>query len=180
MLRVSTCSLWFSAFLAPASKPVLGRKAWTQIWALVTSGKLKVPMHTSAFQGTQESLNRQLPAAVPQTRCYELIPQHLPATSFGTPSSYKVDAKRATRGNRCLQGEGKYMKLSRDSIETGYFVAFACRLVSPLGVLLCHHCGRRGRCSDFSLMFSPLQQVFTGMCRVGIAISNSGDPKLRH
>lgn len=115
--------------------PVLGRRAWTEMWALVTSGMLEVPMHTTASQGTQESLKRQLPAAVPQTTCCELIPQHLPATSFGTPSSYKDDAKRATRCNRCLQGKGSCMELSRDSIETGYFVTFASRLVSPLGVL---------------------------------------------
>lgn len=180
MQKAGASSEHLQPLLPLARKPVLGRRAWTQMWALVTSGMLEVPMHTSAFQGTQESLNRQLPAVVPQTTCCELIPQHLPATSFGTPSSYRVDARRATRCNRCLQGKGKHMKLSRDSIETGYSVAFASRLVSPLGVLLCQHSGKRGRCSDFSPMFSPLQQVFTGTCRVELAVSSSGDPKLRH
>lgn len=152
VLIMSTCSLWLDAFLPLACKPVLGRRAWTQMWALVTSGMLEVPMHTSAFQGTQESLNRQLPTAVPQTTCCELIPQHLLATSSGTISSYKDDAKRATRCNRCLQGQGNCMELSRDSTETGYFMALASRLVSPsLVVLLCHHSGRQGRCLDFTL-----------------------------
>lgn len=49
--------------------------------------------------------------------------------------------------------------LGGDSTETGCFVAFASRLVSPsLAVLLCspaHNSfkgGRRGRCLDFSLL----------------------------
>lgn len=71
---------------------------------------------------------------------------------------------------------GNEQRLNRNR---GYFVGFASRLVTPLGVLLCHHSGTGADVQIF-LSFSPLQQVFTGTCRVEIAISNSGDPKLRH
>lgn len=59
VLRVSTCSLWFDALLSLASKPGLGRRAWTQMWALVTSGMLEVPMHTYfCFSGHTRKLEQ--------------------------------------------------------------------------------------------------------------------------
>jgi len=142
---------WMLCCLLPISCACLEEESMgTDVCSSHIWNALKSPCTlNSACQGTQGTLNGQLPTAAPLTTSCELIPQHLRATSPGT-----LQLQRRCQEADQMQQEPLrtaelhgHAGLSRDSAEAGCFVTFASSFVSPsLAVLLCTlaHCGFKG------------------------------------